>query len=134
MVKGLYFSFVVHLIEFNFVNNVKRASGSVYVATENATGNKIAIKQIIISKQVNKQVVVNEIMLMKLCKHHAIVQYLDSFILSGTLWVAMELINGEDLTQLISANKLNEAQIATITREVSSNFNLKKSFSDLFFY
>lgn len=57
-------------------------------------------------------------MLMKLCNSHAIVQYYDSFIVSGTLWVAMELINGEDLTQIITANQLTEAQIATITREV----------------
>lgn len=59
-------------------------------------------------------------MLMKQCKHPSIVQFLDSYLLSGTLWVIMELINGEDLTQLITACKLTERQIAYIIREVSN--------------
>ena len=93
------------------------ASGSVYLATENSSGNKVAIKQIIIAKQVNKNILVNEVSLMKLCKHQAIVQFLDSYLLDGTLWVAMELIDGEDLTQIIEC-KLTEPQIALIIREV----------------
>lgn len=55
---------------------------------------------------------------MKLCSHNAIVQYMDSYLLEGTLWVAMELIDGEDLTQVISACQLTESQIALIIREV----------------
>lgn len=62
---------------------------------------------------------VNEVSLMKLCQHRGIVQYLDSYLLEGTLWVAMELIDGEDLTQVIDACKLTEPQIALIIREVS---------------
>lgn len=55
---------------------------------------------------------------MKMCKHPSIVQFIDSYLLQGTLWVAMELINGEDLTQVINANKLTESQIALIIRDV----------------
>lgn len=95
------------------------ASGSVYLATENSTGNKLAIKQIIIDRQVNKQVLVNEVMLMRMCKHHSIVDFKDSFLVNGVLWVAMELIDGEDLTQLITAaGRMTEDQIAIILREV----------------
>lgn len=94
------------------------ASGSVYLATENATGNKVAIKQIIIDRQVNKQVLVNEVMLMRMCRHPSIVQFNDSFLVNGVLWVAMELIDGEDLTQIITAaGKMTEPQIALILRE-----------------
>ena len=89
-----------------------------YSGIDNATKEKVAIKQIIVNKQVNKQVIVNEVMLMKQCKHPSIVQFLDSYLLSGTLWVAMELIEGEDLTQVISACKLTERQIAYTIREV----------------
>ena len=53
-----------------------------------------------------------------MCKHPSIVQFIDSYLLQGTLWVAMELINGEDLTQVINANKLTESQIALIIRDV----------------
>ena len=85
------------------------------------------MKHIIVNKQVNKNVLVNEVMLMKLCQHHCIVQFLDSFLLNGTLWVAMELINGEDLTQVITANKLTEPQIALIIRDVSESISYSSS-------
>lgn len=67
-------------------------------------------------------------MLMKQCKHPSIVQFMDSYLLTGTLWVVMELIQGEDLTQLISACKLNERQIAYIVREVSKSIIDKRYF------
>lgn len=101
----------------NLVMVGQGASGSVYSAVEKATGKVCAIKQIVVSKQVNKQVVVNEIMLMKMCDSPAIVQFMDSFLVNGTLWVAMEFIDGEDLTQIISANKMSEPQIAAVARE-----------------
>jgi len=87
------------------------------LATDTRTSERVAIKQIVVAKQVNKQVVINEIMLMKSCNHPAIVRFIDAYLLSGTLWVAMELIEGVDLTQVISACKLTEPQIATIIRE-----------------
>lgn len=93
------------------------AAGSVFKAVENSTGEMVAIKQIVISKQVNKQVVINEILLMRMCKHPAIVHFKDAFIVKGVLWVVMEFIDGEDLTQVISANKMSEEQIALCLRE-----------------
>lgn len=100
------------------MNLLFRASGSVYKAKEISTGRIVAIKQIIINKQVNKQVLVNEVMLMKKCSHPSIVQFLGSYLHSGTLWVVMELVEGEDLTQLITSCELNENHIAHITKEV----------------
>ena len=98
-----------------------------YIATEVATGNKVAVKQIIVAKQVNKSVLVNEVSLMKLCQHQGIVQYLDSYLLEGVLWVAMELIDGEDLTQMISACKLTEPMIALVIREVGATLSFSLS-------
>ena len=34
------------------------------------------------------------------CQHPAIVQFHDSFLVGDTLWVVMELVDGEDLTQV----------------------------------
>jgi len=59
-------------------------------------------------------------MLMKKCSHPSIVQFLESYLHSGTLWVVMELVEGEDLTQLITSCELHENHIAHITKEVNN--------------
>mmetsp|Transcript_3850 Transcript_3850/g.4983 ORF Transcript_3850/g.4983 Transcript_3850/m.4983 type:complete len:804 (-) Transcript_3850:45-2456(-) len=93
------------------------ASGSVYSAVQNATGKKLAIKQMVLCRQPKPDVLINEILLMKCCQHPAIVGFHDSFLLEETLWVIMELVEGEDLTQVLTCNDLTEPHIALITRE-----------------
>jgi len=65
-----------------------RASGSVYKAVDTRTKKKVAIKQMIIAQQVKKEILINEITIMKESHHHGIVNYIDSYIVGGTtLWV-----------------------------------------------
>ncbi|KAI9850915.1 MAG: Protein kinase [Thelocarpon superellum] len=110
------------------------ASGSVYVAKvkENAVsptavgvlraqGSKgqVAIKQMDLQNQPRKELIVNEIIVMKDSKHPNIVNFLDSF-LRGTneLWVVMEYMEGGALTDVIDNNSgITEDQIATICLE-----------------
>lgn len=58
---------------------------------------------------------------MKTSQHPNIVNYIDSFLVEGSLWVAMEYIEGASLTQVIEVNKasnpLQEPEIALVTRE-----------------
>ena len=54
----------------------------------------------VLSRQPKPDVLINEISLMKSCQHPAIVQFHDSFLVTDTLWVVMELVDGEDLTQV----------------------------------
>lgn len=54
-----------------------------------AKNNKlIAIKQISISA--NQKIITNEILIMKTIKHKHIVNYIDSHLLSGYLWVIIK--------------------------------------------
>jgi len=98
------------------------ASGSVYKAIDTRTKKKVAIKQMVIAQQVKKEILINEITIMKESHHHGIVNYIDSYIVGGTtLWVVMELIEGGSLTEIIetcldSGHKISEPQIATICR------------------
>ena len=69
--------------------------------------------------------VVNEILLMRMCQHPSIVAFNDAYLVEGTLWVAMEFIDGEDLTQIIAANKLTEPQIAACLRAVRISIMLR---------
>jgi hypothetical protein len=97
------------------------ASGSVYVARVLASGAKVAIKQMDLSHQPRKELIVNEILVMKESQHPNIVNFLDSFLVKGAeLWVVMEFMEGGALTDVIDSNSLEEEQIASISNEVSS--------------
>lgn len=98
------------------------ASGSVYVAKVLSTGAKVAIKQMDLSHQPRKELIVNEILVMKESQHANIVNYLDSFLVKGVeLWVVMEYMEGGALTDVIDSNTLEEHQISSICNEVRVN-------------
>jgi serine/threonine protein kinase len=99
--------------------SILSASGSVYVAKHLTTNTKVAIKQMDLSLQPRKELVVNEILVMKESTNPNIVNYLDSFLVKGQeLWVVMEYMEGGALTDVIDNNKLSESQIACICLEV----------------
>jgi len=106
------------------------ASGSVYVAKHLTTNTKVAIKQMDLAMQPRKELVVNEILVMKESTHPNIVNYLDSFLVRGQeLWVVMEYMEGGALTDVIDNNKLSESQIAVICLEVRNLMALMDHFS-----
>jgi hypothetical protein len=98
------------------------ASGSVYVAKSLAPGSggkKVAIKQMDLVQQPRKELIVNEILVMKESQHPNIVNFLDSFLIKSTeLWVVMEFMEGGALTDVIDNNTLEEDQISSICFEV----------------
>jgi protein-serine/threonine kinase len=121
------------------------ASGSVYVAKiqegavspvakriwkAHGSKSQVAIKQMDLRNQPRKELIVNEIIVMKESSHPNIVNFLDSFLQEGNneLWVVMEFMEGGALTDVIDNNPhITEAQISTICNEVS---NSQTSISD----
>ena len=95
------------------------ASGSVYIAKNNHSNEKVAIKQMDLAAQPRKELLVNEIVVMKESQHPNIVNYRDSYLRGGDLWVVMELMEGGPLTEVIDNNTLTEPQIAFICGEVN---------------
>ncbi|KAI5951054.1 CLA4 [Candida jiufengensis] len=96
------------------------ASGNVYLAEQLSNHQKIAIKQMDLNVQPRKELIINEILVMKDSQHKNIVNFLDSYLRKDTeLWVIMEYMEGGSLTEIIENNefKLNEKQIATICFE-----------------
>ncbi|KAI9762641.1 MAG: Protein kinase [Chaenotheca gracillima] len=111
------------------------ASGSVYVAKvkENAVSKtaldvirsqgsraQVAIKQMDLNNQPRKELIVNEIIVMKDSKHPNIVNFLDAFLRGNNneLWVVMEFMEGGALTDVIdNTPHITEDQIATICHE-----------------
>lgn len=95
------------------------ASGHVYVAKALATGKKVAIKEMDLAHQPRKELIVNEILVMKESQHPNIVNFLESYLVKSTeLWVVMEYMEGGALTDIIENNTLEEDQISSICFEV----------------
>ncbi|CAF3440925.1 hypothetical protein SNK03_008277 [Fusarium graminearum] len=113
------------------------ASGSVYVAKIKETAQgiardilraqgpraQVAIKQMDLAHQPRKELIVNEIMVMKDSRHRNIVNFLDAFLRNNNaeLWVVMEFMEGGALTDVIDNNpSISEEQISTICHETCS--------------
>jgi p21-activated kinase 1 len=94
------------------------ASGGVYTATERATGRCVAIKQMNLEQQPKKDLIVNEILVMRESRHKNIVNFMDSYLVGGDLWVVMEFMEGGSLTDVVTYNMMTEGQIAAVCREV----------------
>jgi protein-serine/threonine kinase len=124
------------------------ASGSVYVAKvkenplspiarevirQQGSKAQVAIKQMDLAHQPRKELIVNEIMVMKDSKHRNIVNFLDAFLRnnSSELWVVMEYMEGGALTDVIDNNPtITEDQISTICLEVRKELGLAKIKTD----
>jgi len=66
---------------------VFRASGTVYIAIEVATGREVAIKQMNLAQQPKKELIINEIIVMRDNQNANVVNYLDSYLVNEELWV-----------------------------------------------
>lgn len=106
----------------DFYSDLKKigqgASGGVYIAhTVNAANMVVAIKQMNLEQQPKKELIINEILVMKGSKHPNIVNYIDSYLLKGELWVVMEYMEGGSLTEIVTHSVMTEGQIGAVCRE-----------------
>ncbi|KAG5853151.1 hypothetical protein ANANG_G00070030 [Anguilla anguilla] len=93
------------------------ASGTVYTAIDVATGQEVAVKQMNLQQQPKKELIINEILVMRENKNSNIVNYLDSYLVGDELWVVMEYLPGGSLTDVVTETCMDEGQIAAVCRE-----------------
>ncbi|KAM9227045.1 LOW QUALITY PROTEIN: serine/threonine-protein kinase PAK 3-like [Leptosomus discolor] len=92
-------------------------SGTVYTALDIATGQEVAIKQMDLHRQPRKEVLLDEILIMRENKNPNIVNYLDSYLVGDELWVVMEYLAGGSLNNVAAKASMDEWQIAAVCRE-----------------
>lgn len=93
------------------------ASGGVFTAYQVGTNMSVAIKQMNLEQQPKKDAIINEIVVMRESRHRNIVNFIDSFLYKGDLWVVMEYMEGGSLTDVCTTNIMTEGQIAAVSRE-----------------
>ncbi|CAG8931121.1 unnamed protein product [Penicillium salamii] len=104
-------------IYYNLNKIGQGASGGVFTAYEHPHNNCVAIKQMNLDLQPKKDLIINEILVMKDSKHKNIVNFLESFLHGLDLWVVMEYMEGGSLTDVVTFNIMSEGQIAAVCRE-----------------
>jgi p21-activated kinase 1 len=62
----------------------------------------VAIKQMKLAIQPKKDLIINEIMVMREHKHANVVNYKDSYLVDDELWVVMEYLAGGNLTDVVT--------------------------------
>ncbi|CAH8438826.1 unnamed protein product [Schistosoma guineensis] len=100
------------------------ASGVVYSGYEIATGSLVAIKQMNLAQQPKKELIINEILVMKANRQANIVNYLDSYLVSTSVSTNMDhhqhYMNGSNHKYQQSTHKDDSLNSSTISSGNSS--------------
>lgn len=94
------------------------SSGTVYRGVYMETGGAVAIKILPIKSEKTRMEVQNEITMQIASAHPNVVQYTGHWVYGSEFWVALELMDGGSLTDLLAFQELEEPQIALICREI----------------
>lgn len=99
-----------------FVKIGEGSTGSVFTAHRVSTNEIVAIKRMNLWNQQRKELLFNEVMMIKEKPHNNIVRFYDSHLVNDELWVLMEFVDGGSLTNIIKSFSLQEDQIAAVCK------------------
>lgn len=93
------------------------STGTVCIAVERSSGRQVAVKKMDLRKQQRRELLFNEVVIMRDYHHPNIVEMYDSFLVQDELWVVMEFLEGGALTDIVTHARMDEEQIATVCKQ-----------------
>ncbi|XP_004634354.1 serine/threonine-protein kinase PAK 5 isoform X1 [Octodon degus] len=102
----------------NFIKIGEGSTGIVCIATERHTGKQVAVKKMDLRKQQRRELLFNEVVIMRDYHHDNVVDMYNSYLVGDELWVVMEFLEGGALTDIVTHTRMNEEQIATVCLSV----------------
>ncbi|TRZ26581.1 hypothetical protein HGM15179_000522 [Zosterops borbonicus] len=95
--------------------------GTVYTVTDTAARGEVAIKQVNLQKQPQKEQIINELLVVRDNKDPNIVNYSDSYLVGDKLWIIMEYVDGGPLSSVIKEVRLAEGECLRTLNSLHSN-------------
>ncbi|XP_077588113.1 serine/threonine-protein kinase PAK 6 [Stigmatopora nigra] len=102
----------------NFVKIGEGSTGVVCIANEKHSGRQVAVKMMDLRRQQRRELLFNEVVIMRDYQHRNVVEMYKSALVEEELWVIMEYLQGGALTNIVSETRLSEEQIATVCEAV----------------
>lgn len=102
----------------NFIKIGEGSTGMVFIANNLKQSQIVAIKKMDLRKQQRRELLFNEVVIMRDYKHLNIVEMYGSYLVEDELWVVMEYCNGGALTDIVTKIQLSENQIACVCKAV----------------
>ncbi|XP_030761035.1 serine/threonine-protein kinase PAK mbt [Sitophilus oryzae] len=100
-----------------FVKIGEGSTGTVCIAQDRNTGRQVAVKKMDLRKQQRRELLFNEVVIMRDYHHPNIVEMFDSYLVNDELWVVMEFLEGGALTDIVTHSRMDEEQIATVCKQ-----------------
>ena len=100
----------------NFIKIGEGSTGIVCIATERSSLKQVAVKRMDLRKQQRRELLFNEVVIMRDYHHPNIVEMYDSYLVEDELWVVMEYLEGGALTDIVTNVRMSEEQIATVCK------------------
>ncbi|CAG4945625.1 unnamed protein product [Parnassius apollo] len=103
------------LVGFNKIG--EGSTGFVCSATDTRTRRRVAVKMMNLRKQQRRELLFNEVVIMRDYPHANIVEMHASYLVGDELWVVMEYMAGGSLTDIVTRSRMDPEQIATVCKQ-----------------
>lgn len=104
----------------DFIKIGEGSTGIVCTAVEQTSGRRVAVKKMNLKKQQRRELLFNEVVIMRDYHHPNIVEMYSSHLVDDELWVIMEYLEGGALTDIVTSARMDEIQIATVCMQCLS--------------
>ncbi|XP_010017072.1 PREDICTED: serine/threonine-protein kinase PAK 4-like, partial [Nestor notabilis] len=86
----------------NFIKIGEGSTGVVCIATVRGTTRLVAVKKMDLRKQQRRELLFNEVVIMRDYQHENVVEMYNSYLVGDELWVVMEFLEGGALTDIVT--------------------------------